>query len=130
MFAHPEDARLTVLTGPVFDDATDLFADDTQIPSSYWKLVLWQGNDGVKAVALLADQVSLLDEFRRGGRQRNDIEADVQHFRIPISTLQARTELDFELFVDFDTIEQEEVPEVSAERYRRIPVYDFTDIPL
>ncbi len=59
LFDSGRDKPLTVLQGPVFDDVNDMWADDVQVPSAFWKVVVWKGAGGLKAVALLADQSAL-----------------------------------------------------------------------
>ncbi|MGF6741571.1 DNA/RNA non-specific endonuclease [Paraburkholderia atlantica] len=41
--------RLCVIQGPVFDNKIDLWADDVQIPSSFFKIVVWKSAAGTKA---------------------------------------------------------------------------------
>jgi endonuclease G len=124
---------LTVLQGPVFDDAQDLWADDVQIPSQFWKLVLWRGPDGPKAVALVASQADMLGEVRRFGGPRPDEDAavDVEQYRVSVPALEVLTGLDFSAFRGFDTITDPDAPLVGAEAARaRVRVRSWRDIRL
>jgi endonuclease G len=46
-----------VFQGPICSSSIDKYADDVQIPSSFWKLVVWKGADKLKAVGLVVDQL-------------------------------------------------------------------------
>ncbi|MCA9750574.1 MAG: DNA/RNA non-specific endonuclease, partial [Gemmatimonadetes bacterium] len=133
---QPGEIRVTVLQGPVYLDAaghdTSIFADDVQIPNAFWKLVLWRSPDGKsKAVALLADQDLLLDEFREGGSSMPDDEAEisVEEFRVAVSDLEFRTGLDLSAFRNFDTFSAAVAPGVG-ERARRLRLRNWSDLKL
>lgn len=65
--------------GPLFDEKIDRWADDVQIPSSFWKVVVSEGATKLKAVGLVVDQLALLDETRASLRRPEDLPAvDVQ----------------------------------------------------
>lgn len=92
---------LTVLQGPVFDE-NDEWADEVQVPSAFWKIVVWKGKGGLKAVALLANQTKLLN-IVRGSEPLSDGDSDVQHFQISIATVEKRTGLDLASIRKYDT---------------------------
>ena len=58
-------AVVCVFQGPIFNDGIDHWADDVQIPSSFWKIVVWKGHDKLKAVGLVADQLAIIDIARK-----------------------------------------------------------------
>jgi endonuclease G len=124
-----EDARLCVFQGPLFDDSIDLWADDVQIPSSFWKVVAWKGAAGLKAVGLVADQLQLLSEPRSFiGQPKALQKIDVSQWRVPIATIARRAGLKFaDAIVAGDTHGgQQPVP--GAEAAQRIG--DWSDIQL
>ncbi|WP_172966069.1 DNA/RNA non-specific endonuclease [Cupriavidus pauculus] len=121
-----EGARLSVLQGPVFNDETDLWADDVQIPSAYWKLVAWHGASGLKAVALLADQRDVLDINRGDAHPAKGVDAGIRKFVVPVPQLETMTGLDLSAFRAIDTAGGQ-VP-TPGERFRE--VRDLDDIPL
>ena len=105
LFTTGRNKPLIVLQGPVFDDATDQWADDVQVPSAFWKIVVWKGKGGHKAVALVADQTALLSLERKGGTKPppNDTPVQVAQFRISIPALEQKTGLDLSKIRAFDT---------------------------
>jgi endonuclease G len=107
--------RLAVFQGPIFDDKIDLWADDVQIPSSFFKIVVWKGQAGPKAVGLVADQSKLLSEPRRSlGTPQALASVDVNQWRVPITRIEAQTGLDFgELIRSADTIASADQPRVG-----------------
>lgn len=107
--------RLAVFQGPIFDDKIDLWADDVQIPSSFFKIVVWKGQAGPKAVGLVADQSKLLSEPRRSlGTPQALASVDVNQWRVPITKIEAQTGLDFgELIRSADTIASAGQPRVG-----------------
>ncbi|MEO1594417.1 MAG: DNA/RNA non-specific endonuclease [Pseudomonadota bacterium] len=114
--------HLTVLQGPVYTDAAGIddpiFADDVRIPTAFWKLVVWRSGNEHKAVALIASQSALLDEFRGFGGGSDD-DVSVEEFRVSTRDLEDRTGLDFSQFHAFDTIAAGGAPRVG-EAVRRL----------
>src|SRR5262249_27194397 len=109
--------RLCVLQGPIWDSKLDLWADDVQIPSSFWKIVVWRGADKLKAVGLVVDQRALLSEARKSlGAPKDLPSVNVTHWRVKIDEIEKRTGLDFGKNVrDADTIGQLAQPLVGGE---------------
>lgn len=107
--------RLAVFQGPIFDDKIDLWADDVQIPSSFFKIVVWKGKTGPKAVGLVVDQLKLLSEARHSlGAPQALPSVDVNHWRVPIKRIEAQTGLDFgDLVRAADTIGGAGQPQVG-----------------
>ena len=109
--------RICVMQGPIFDAENDYWCDDVQIPSSYWKIVVWKGPGGLKSVGLLADQSQLMNETRRFVGTPTDLPSvDVSQWRVSIGTIEKRTMLSFGAAVrDADSIAQPAQPGVGAE---------------
>lgn len=84
-----------VMTGPLFErEMPDLpDADDPhEVPSGFWKIVVWDDRDGPQVVAFLLDQ-------------RISRDADYCERRVPVDVVETRTGLDFfwELSEDQET---------------------------
>lgn len=96
--------RLTVLQGPVLDDRDDHWADDVQVPSQFWKIVIWNGANGPRAVGLLANQSDLFGEDRAGLRRPDDDqEVEVRQFHVAIRQITKLTKLDLSDLEKIDT---------------------------
>lgn len=121
---------IAVFQGPIFDEDIDRWADDVQIPSSFFKVVVWMGKTRLKAVGLVVDQLPLLDENRRNlGQPREIPEVDVSQWRVRIQDIEKRTGLDFgDDIRNADTISKAEQPVIGGEAIQRI--HAFTEIVL
>jgi endonuclease G len=120
--AEESRARIVVFQGPIWNNAIDLWADDVQVPSSFWKVVAWKGKTALKAVGLVVDQLDLLTEARKNlGKPRDLPAVDVSEWREPIAQIAKRTGLVFDpAVVAADTIAQQGQPAVGAEVKLRI----------
>ncbi len=109
--------RITVIQGPIFDDAIDLWADDVQIPSSFFKLIVWKGATGLKSVGLIVDQLALLSESRVALRPPAQLASvNVSQWRVGIKTIEQKTGLDFGATIrNADLISASGQPTVGAE---------------
>jgi endonuclease G len=118
--ATQEGRKISVFQGPIYDDAIDRYADDTQIPSSFFKIIVWKGKGKVKSVGLIVDQIALLDEQRRGlKRPTDETPINVSQWRVPIATIEQRTGLDFGKTIrDADTINASNQPKVGERMVR------------
>jgi endonuclease G len=98
--------RIAVFQGPIFNSQIDMLADDVQIPSSFFKVIVWKGKDGLKAVGLIVDQLALLSETRKKmGTPHSLPSVNVSQWRVPISSIEKKTGLSFGLAVNnADTI--------------------------
>ena len=107
--------RISVFQGPIFNDKVDRWADDVQIPSSFFKVIVWKGKSGVKSVGIVVDQLALLSEERKSlGTPRPAANVNVSQWRVPISTIEERTSLDFgDVVRNADTIQDEKQPRVG-----------------
>lgn len=129
-----QDVRraLCVFQGPIFDDTIDRWADDVQIPSSFFKIVIWMGKDKLKAVGLVVDQGPLLDEPRVNlGEPTSPSFVDIKQWRVAIKTIEKRTGLDFgDQVRAADTIKQTTQPVVGAEALTGILITSLSDLDL
>ncbi len=127
------DSRLCVFQGPLYDDKIDLWIDgEIQIPSSYWKIVVWKGAKGLKSVGMVVDQLPLLGETRpKGLPQPKEVShVDVSQWRVHIADIARRTELVFDAgIVAADTIGQPQ-PQPGAEAANRLRINSLQDIKL
>ncbi len=106
--------RLVVFQGPIYADAIDRWAADVQIPSAFFKVIVWKGPDGLKAVGLVVDQLALLDEKRMAVARPGNAAADVKQWRVAIPEIEKRTGLDFgDLVRNADTIRDPDQPAVG-----------------
>jgi len=130
VLAAESKKRICVIQGPIFDDSIDHMADDIQIPSSFFKVIVWKGAAGLKAVGLIVDQLPLLSERRKNlGGPREEAPIDVSQWRVPIAAIQRRTGLDFgQAVLKADTIQQAGPPAVGAEAESRKLIATFDDI--
>ena len=105
--ARADRKRVTVFTGPIFDDANDIAwsrgRDDMKgfkAPREYWKLMLRVDNGLLHATALIADQSPLID-FVPELLDVTDEEArqvsfnKVKKYHVSVAELQRRTRFDF-----------------------------------
>lgn len=87
--------HLTVLQGPVLDDRDDPWADHVQVPAQFWKIVIWNGANGPRAVGMLANQSDLFGEDRTFIRRPEETQpVDVRQFHTPISQIAKLTRLE------------------------------------
>jgi endonuclease G len=98
------DKRLIVIQGPLYDAPQPLYADDVQIPNAFWKIVVWKGKNGLKAVALAVDQTDLLSIPRKSGPPPDDsVRAKVMQFRTTVADIGRGTGLDLDALARYDT---------------------------
>lgn len=119
--------RICVFQGPIFNNKIDLWSDDVQIPSSFFKVIVWKGKNGVRSVGLVVDQLELLSEQRVGGIKPKPVDfVSVKQWRVSIKEIEDRTSLDFGNTVrDADTIKEEQQPVVGE---AKVIVKSFSDL--
>jgi endonuclease G len=105
--ARAERQKMTVFTGPIFDDDEDFDWDrgredmkGFKAPREFWKLILRIDQGALQATALVADQAPLIDylpEFiRRGEAAIQPMPfSKVKRYHLSVADLQRRTGLDF-----------------------------------
>jgi endonuclease G, mitochondrial len=122
VLAQGNGNRISVFQGPIFDDSIDLWADDIQIPSSFFKVIVWKSASGLKSVGLIVDQLPLMSEPRRAlGSPTALPNVDVSHWRVGIKTIEKKTGLDFgDVVRNADTIASSTQPNVGAESGARM----------
>ena len=118
LLASESGKRICVIQGPIFNDTIDLWADDVQIPSSFFKIVVWRGAAGLKAVGMIVDQLALMSETRKALKPPAQLAGvDVSQWRVAIPVIEQRTGLDFgDVVRGADTIASSTQPNVGAER--------------
>lgn len=132
LFQNGASKRLVVFQGPLFDAKIDLYADDLQIPSSFFKVVAWNGeNDRLRAVGLVVDQLALLSETRSNLARPRDVPAvDVSQWRVGLAVIERRTGLSFGAdLLEADTIRMAAQPAIGGEAAVRIESFEaFADL--
>lgn len=122
------DKPVSVLQGPFFDAANDLWADEVQVPSRFWKIVVWKGAKGLRAVALVVDQTKLMSLERKAGSKPppSDTPVDVSEWRSSIAAIETKTGLDFTAVRPYDTA-KDDLPQVGE---ALVEIGRWEDIPL
>jgi endonuclease G, mitochondrial len=104
--AVADKARVTVFTGPIFDDRFDIPWDRGMVglqgfkaPREFWKVILRVENGVLRATALSADQAPLIDyapeaamtdaELRRVSFEK------VRRYHVSLGEIERRTAIDF-----------------------------------
>jgi endonuclease G len=121
--------KLCIFQGPIFSK-NDRFADKVQVPSRFFKVVVWKGHDrNLKSVSFIVDQSSLLDEKRVGlGKPRDNVKIDVQQYRVQLTEVETETGLVFdEAIRNADTFELKQAPE-AGEGFSAISLRSESDI--
>lgn len=118
---------INVFQGPIFNDTIDLYADDLQIPSSFFKIIVWESTNGLKAVGLVVDQLALLSESRVNLGQPHEVHnVNVNQWRVAITNIEQRTGLDFGAKVrGADTISDVQQPNVGEAAVRLAGLEDI-----
>ena len=97
--AKAEDQKLTVITGPVFNESDPLFNnrgqmdEATQIPQEFWKVVVWNDKEeGLKAAAFLQSQ----KDYLGNNLFQSEFDPDGMNvYQMPLRDLEKKTKLDF-----------------------------------
>ena len=96
--------KITVFNGPIFKESDKLFRG-VKIPMSFFKVVLWPGDDGLlKATAFILDQEHLLESINF---ELEDLGLDDQvafmEYQCSLRHLEAQTGIDFSELYPYDT---------------------------
>lgn len=102
--AISKQMKLTVMTGPVFDDSDPSFdnrgriSPKTQIPQEFWKVVVWNDpQEGLKGSAFLQSQK---DYVGRKIFQSSFESENMSVYQIPLEELERKTNLSFGELMD------------------------------
>lgn len=106
--ADQYDARLSVFTGPVLDPKDPPYRGFA-IPLLFWKVVAWQGADGLASTAYILDQSPLLGELEeerltalRAAEGATPPLGPYRTFQVPVADVQDLTGLGLEQLVAVD----------------------------
>ncbi len=94
-----DDTRASCFTGPVFRQNDRKFRD-IQVPSEFWKIVIWQERGRLRCLAMLANQKPVIDVWPEAldGREEFADAAElekVEDFLTTVEYLEQATGLDF-----------------------------------
>lgn len=123
--------RISVFQGPIYNDDIDLWADDFQIPSKYFKIAVWKNKENkLKSVGLIVDQSNLLSEERKNlGKPKLAQNINVNEWRVSIKEIEKLTKLKFgEEIISADTISLTEQPNVGEEAFSKTIINDWDDL--
>jgi endonuclease G len=117
--AVTSDLKVTVLSGPVLDDADPAYRG-VSLPLQYWKIVAMVRTDGKPSVtAYLLSQRSLLDEFRTertpGRLPESFSYGAYRTFQVPVRRIADLTHLDLAALVAADPLERLETTGLPRE---------------
>src|SRR6185312_7602490 len=116
--------RICVFQGPLFDSKIDLWSDDVQIPSSFFKVIAWKGANGLKSVGLVVDQLPLLSETRKSPAPAAP-PISVSQWRVAIPSIEKKSGLDFgDAIRAADTIGNSGLPLVGGEAAKLIRSFE------
>lgn len=135
--ARAKREKVSVFTGPIFNDAEDFDWDrgredvkGFKAPREFWKLILRVENDALQATALIADQAPLIDYLpeyvRRGEAAAKPLPySKVKQYHVSVRKLAARTGLIFDDgIVQADTY----VPRNGEEEMREVHRVDDVNL--
>ena len=94
--------KISVFNGPIFQQSDPWFKG-IQIPTDYFKIILWIGEDEkLKATAFRLSQIDLLDNI---DLEAIDIDQNIEFkpFQRSIKSIEKDTKLDFSGIIKFDT---------------------------
>jgi len=123
--------RISVFQGPIYDDKIDLWADDFQIPSKYFKIAIWRNKQKeLKAIGLVVDQSNLLTEERKNlGKPKPANDININEWRVSIKEIEKLTNIKFgDNIIAADTISNIEQPNVGEEAFAKTIISDWEDL--
>jgi endonuclease G len=122
--ARNNNKRLCVFNGPVFR-SNDRKHRGVQLPKEYWKIVVFEKDDGKPAaLAFLLSQASLIkdlpeEEFEVG---------PYEPFQVRVTALDNKTKLDFGDLRTFDPLRGEENENFFEANTEAVPLKNLNDI--
>lgn len=124
--ATEENVRVSVFTGPVFNDEDPDYRY-TQVPKQFWKILIRVENGELLATAFLADQSNLIKKIPGPLEESFDVMSQaVEEFQTTVEDIQKLTGLDFGSLRNHDTFGQDFGESVSS----KIKLESFADIKL
>lgn len=122
--AHKEDARTTIINGPVFDDRHDPIHRGISVPMKYWKVIAHDDGDAVRAYAFILEQDDLLQDIPLERRAFEDFDVN----QMSVFTLGQQLGIDFGRLTEFDVLELVSVRETRRLNRGRIKIRNAADI--
>ena len=102
--------KITVFTGPVFDNKDGVF-NDIKIPDQFWKVILMIKDDGTpSATGYMVQQSDLIKDIVTRGFMYEQF----QTYQVPISEIEDVTDISFGLN-DFDPIQKKKTRSLTYE---------------
>ncbi|MFW9969249.1 MAG: DNA/RNA non-specific endonuclease [Candidatus Odinarchaeota archaeon] len=118
--ADIHNLRITVFTGPVFKDDDPSYRG-IQIPKEFWKIIVWESDNGPSATAYLLSQSNLISDLLETfsyGKYKT--------YQVPITTIIDKTGIDFSNLINYDPMKTVK-PEELISGYA-LPIEKFVDI--
>jgi endonuclease G len=118
-----ENIRVSVFSGPVFEDNDPEYAD-LRVPKSFWKVIAWVEDGTLMSTGILATQAMLLKsglapEALMGRENFSELPDKLPvDYRVSIAYLQEITKLDFGKLVEADTFSTDSEAMKSRPFYR------------
>jgi len=126
--ARVSRVRLSVFTGPILS-ADDPVVRDVQVPTGFWKIVAYVGDDGTLcAHGFVQRQTELVEDVLRHERFA-ELEPAAQD-QVPIRDIANETGLDFGLLVAADQALGATPPDLERRPARRQAIDDSTILSL
>jgi endonuclease G, mitochondrial len=128
--ADQYDARLSVFTGPVLDPKDPPYRGFA-IPLLFWKVVAWQGADGLASTAYILDQSPLLGELERerltalrAAEGTTPPLGPYRTFQVPVADVQDLTGLGLEQLVAVDRFVPAPSARAGEPRWQRLESFE------
>lgn len=93
-----DDMKISVFTGPIFREEDRIYRSKYLIPSDYWKIVVFEKNNGkISATGYLQTQKILLEEL-----EWESAYGEYKTYQVPISTITRLSKIDFSYLMGDD----------------------------
>ncbi|MGD1837537.1 MAG: DNA/RNA non-specific endonuclease [Nitrososphaeraceae archaeon] len=122
--AKAENEKVSVFTGPVFDDNDPRYRY-TRVPLQFWKILIRVENGNLLATALLANQSRRISRLPEGLSEGFDDIIEIQEYQTSVHEIERITGLDFGNLRHQDTF-QEGRETIS----RKVKLNSYNDIQL
>jgi endonuclease G, mitochondrial len=108
--ARKHGLKITVFTGPVFDDNDGVY-NDVKIPDQFWKVIVMIKDDGTpSATGYIVQQNDLIEDIVTRGFMYEQF----QTYQVPISEIEDLTDITFGLN-DYDPIQKKKTRSLTYE---------------